>query len=357
MATFRKRGTHWQAIVRRKGLPPLTRTFAAKADAALWARQIEHLADTGSLREDPRILGQTTLGDVLRRYRDEVTPRKRGRDPETVVLTALLRRPICAYTLEQLSAKHLAEYRDQRRLEVGPATVNKDLNLIQHAIKIAQQEWGLPIPHNPVTMVRKLVRPPGRDRRLREGEFEALIHASKSCRNRLIEPVIRLAVETGMRRSELLSLRWQNTDLAARTAHLPVTKNGLSRTVPLTPEAVRIIQELPRADELVLPMSAEAAKLSWQRIVKKAGLVDLRFHDLRHEATSRFFEMGLNVPEVALITGHRDGRMLFRYTHLKAENVAKKLATATLQNFAQTRPRQAILPDTATGGVHLFLRD
>lgn len=72
-------------------------------------------------------------------------------------------------------------------------------------------------------------------------------------------------------------------------------------------------------------MSAEAVKLSWQRIVKKAGLVDLRFHDLRHEATSRFFEMWLNVPEVALITGHRDGRMLFRYTHLKAENVAMKL--------------------------------
>src|SRR5690606_27519508 len=99
---------------------------------------------------------------------------------------------------------------DQRRVEVGPATVNKDLGLIQHAIKIGQQEWGLPIPSNPVTMVRKLVRPPGRDRRLKDGEFEALIAASKTCRNRLIEPVIRLAVETAMRRSELLGLQWQH---------------------------------------------------------------------------------------------------------------------------------------------------
>lgn len=330
MATFRKRGTKWQAVVRRKGLPPLTKTFPTKADASLWARQIEHQADTGCLREDPRILAQITLGDLLRRYKDEITPRKRGRDPETAVLLALLRRPICAYTLEQLSAKHVAEYRDQRRMEVGPATVNKDLGLIQHAIKIGQQEWGLPIPSNPVTMVRKLVRPPGRDRRLKDGEFEALIAASKTCRNRLIEPVIRLAVETAMRRSELLNLQWQHIDFQARTAHLPLTKNGLSRTIPLTPEAIRIlrVRELvrPRNEVLALPMSPEAVKLSWQRIVKKAGIVDLRFHDLRHEATSRFFEMGLNVPEVALITGHRDGRMLFRYTHLKAENVAMKLS-------------------------------
>ncbi|MBX3446749.1 MAG: site-specific integrase [Parvibaculaceae bacterium] len=338
MATFRKRGSTWQVVVRRKGLPPLSKSFPTKADASLWARQLEHQADTGCLRDDPRILAQMTLGDLLRRYKDEITPRKRGRDPETAVLVALLRRPICAYTLEQLSAKHLAAYRDVRREEVGPATVNKDLNLIQHAIKIGQQEWGLPIPHNPVTMVRKLVRPPGRDRRLREGEFDALIAAARTCRNRLIEPVIRLAVETAMRRSELLSLRWSHIDLAARTAHLPMTKNGFSRTVPLTPEAIRILRELARHEDLVLPMSAEAVKLSWQRIVKKAGLVDLRFHDLRHEATSRFFEMGLNVPEVALITGHRDGRMLFRYTHLKAENVAMKLDPEfSARNFSERR--------------------
>lgn len=329
MATFRKRGTRWQAIVRRQGLPLLTKTFKTKGDASLWARQIEHQADAGFLRDDPRVLAKITLGDLITRYRDEITPKKRGHVVERTVLTALLRLPLCGYSMEQLSAKHLAEHRDIRALNVSAATVNKDLSLIQHTIKIAQQEWGLPITHNPVALVRKLKRPPGRDRRLVKDEFQAILNACRSCRNTLIEPFIRFAVETGMRRGEILSLTWSNVNKSQATAYLPMTKNGFARTVPLTPNALAILDTLTVNNDAVFPMSAEAAKLGWQRTVKRAGLVDLHFHDLRHEATSRFFEMGLNVPEVALITGHRDGRMLFRYTHLKAENVAKKLAAAS----------------------------
>ena len=332
MATFRKRGTRWQAIVRRQGLPALTKTFSTKGDASLWARQIEHQADIGGLRDDPRVLAKITLGDLIIRYRDEITPKKRGNRVEHAVLTALLRRQICSYSLEQLSSNHLAELRDLREMEVGAAAVNRDLSLIQHAIKIAQQEWGIPLPHNPVASVRKLKRPPGRDRRLRDGELEALIAACKTCRNTFIAPLICFAVETGMRRGEILALRWKHVDLQQATAHLPMTKNGLARTVPLTPHALEILEQLPKDDDRVFPMSAEAAKLAWQRLTKRAGIENLRFHDLRHEATSRFFEMGLSMPEVALITGHKDGRMLFRYTHLKAENVALKLAAASMSN-------------------------
>lgn len=329
MATFRKRGSRWQAIIRRSGMPPLSKTFATKSDASRWARQTEQEADIGYLREDVRVLAKITLRELLVRYRDEITPRKRGGDVETVVLNALVRRSICTYSLDQLAPKHLAEYRDKRREEVGPATVNKDLALIQHAIKIGQQEWGIPIIQNPVTRIRKLVRPQGRERRLQGSEFDILIAAAKKCRSKYMEPVIRLAVETGMRRNELLKLTWAHLNLATRTAHLPLTKNGFSRTIPLTPEAIRVLDELPRNDPRVIPLSSEAAKLSWQRLAKRAGMVDLHFHDLRHEATSRFFELGLSVPEVALITGHRDGRMLFRYTHLRPEAVALKLSQLT----------------------------
>ena len=327
MATFRKRGTRWQAVVRRQGHPVLTKTFKSKGDASLWARQIEHQADTGCLRDDPRVLAKITLGDLIKRYRDEITPKKRGHVVENAVLTALLRRPLCEYSLEQLSPKHLAELRDLRAQDVGAAAVNRDLSLIQHAIKIAQQEWGIPISHNPVALVRKLKRPPGRDRRLCDGELDALISASRSCRNTLIAPLIRFAVESGMRRGEILALTWKHVDVRLATAHLPITKNGFARTVPLTPNALTILSQLPDNDGRVFPMSAEAAKLAWQRLTKRTGIKNLRFHDLRHEATSRFFEMGLSMPEVALITGHKDGRMLFRYTHLKPENVALKLAS------------------------------
>ena len=129
-----------------------------------------------------------------------------------------------------------------------------------------------------------------------------------------------------MRRGELLGLEWQHVDLDKRTAYLPITKNGTNRTIPLSLKAIETLQLLPRdISGRVFPLSATALRGLWARACKRAGIEDLRFHDLRHEATSRFFEKGLNVMEVAAITGHKDLRMLQRYTHLRAEDLAVKL--------------------------------
>ena len=129
-----------------------------------------------------------------------------------------------------------------------------------------------------------------------------------------------------MRRGELVNILWEDIDFARRTLHIPHTKNGHPRTIPLSPRAIDILRQLHGSNEArVFPMSPNAVRLAWQRLTKRAGIEDLHFHDLRHEAISRFFEMGLSVPEVALISGHRDYRMLFRYTHLRAEDVAAKL--------------------------------
>jgi integrase len=141
-------------------------------------------------------------------------------------------------------------------------------------------------------------------------------------------PLVRFAVESGMRRSEILNAKWENVNWEANTLHIPVTKNGHARTIPLTTRAREILMEvhqMRRNEANIFPLSFEAVKLAWVRLTKRAGIEDLHFHDLRHEAISRFFERGLSVPEVALISGHKDPRMLFRYTHLKAEDVARKL--------------------------------
>ena len=126
----------------------------------------------------------------------------------------------------------------------------------------------------------------------------------------------------------MLNAKWEHMNWEDQTLHIPVTKNGHARTIPLTTEGVCILREL-RGDGNhpgnMFPLSMEAVKLSWVRLTKRAKIEDLHFHDLRHEAVSRFFERGLAVPEVALISGHKDIRMLLRYTHLKAENVGKKL--------------------------------
>jgi integrase len=136
---------------------------------------------------------------------------------------------------------------------------------------------------------------------------------------------VQLAIETAMRRSELLGLRWEDVDLERRLAYLGDTKNGRPRSVPLTVGAIVLLGSLPRTGPYVLPVSDCAVRQAWDRLVVRAGVIDLRFHDLRHEAVSRFFEFGLSLPEVALISGHRDPKMLFRYTHLHASDVANKL--------------------------------
>jgi integrase len=119
-----------------------------------------------------------------------------------------------------------------------------------------------------------------------------------------------------MRRSEILSLRWENIDHEYAIATLPDTKNGSKREVPLTAKAKQVLKSLSIQGDHVFPTSDCAVRHAWDRLVKRAGIKDLRFHDLRHEAVSSFFEMGLSVPEVALISGHKDYRMLARYTHL-----------------------------------------
>jgi integrase len=117
-------------------------------------------------------------------------------------------------------------------------------------------------------------------------------------------------------------------DLQARTAHLQQTKNGESRTVPLSAAALAILEtrERPAESDVVFPATGNAVRLAWERLKKRAGVDDLRFHDLRHEAISRFFEHGLSMPEVSAISGHKDPRMLMRYTHLRAQDIAGKLS-------------------------------
>lgn len=158
-----------------------------------------------------------------------------------------------------------------------------------------------------------------------EAELASLLKSAAQCRNPLMAPLFRFALETGMRRGELVNIRWDQIDTTKRTLHIPVTKNGHPRTIPLSSTALDILKDIPRNDPRVFPLTLNAVKLAWKRLAERAGAADLHFHDLRHEAVSSFFEKGLSVPEVALISGHRDARMLFRYTHLRAEDVARKL--------------------------------
>lgn len=326
MATFAKRGRCWRVRIRRSGAPEQTRTFNSKKLALQWARSVENGIDQG-LIVDRRVSERTSLGEILERYRREVTPAKRGARDEDLRLRAMARRPLARITMAALTSSRLAAYRDERLRVVCGATVNREFNILSHAIDIARREWDVYLPINPCTLVRRA--PPGRPRtrRLQHDEEQRLLSQCRAARNRWLAHFVSLAIETGMRRGELLSLRWMNVDLEKRTAFLPITKNGEARSVPLSSQAAAILRSLPasRNGYVFGDLTVEGLKKSFKRAVRRAGIDDLRLHDMRHEATSRFFEKGLNMMEVAFVTGHKTLQMLKRYTHLSATDLAARL--------------------------------
>jgi len=329
MASIRKHRGKWQAQIRRYGYPALSKTFSVREDAIRWAREQDRLADRGEWAAPTLSSPDTTLADVLARYEREVTPKKRCKASEKYHLRVLARHAIAKLRFNYLTPAAICRFRDDRLKSVSSSTVVRELGILGHAIKIAGNEWNLSVQPDLMSKVEKPEPNRPRERRLTDEEAKAIEKAFKHCLNKLVPEVVRFAIATGMRRSEVLSLDWQRINLKTRIALLPITKNGDPRSVPLSNEAVATLERLSKSEKksrgLVFPISANAFRMAWERIRRRANIKDLHFHDLRHEAISRFFELGLTVPEVQLISGHKDVRMLFRYTHLKPEIVSKKL--------------------------------
>lgn len=233
---------------------------------------------------------------------------------------------MCELSLFDLTPNAIASYRDDRLKEAQAATVCREIHLIKHALTIAKNEWGYDLGENVVDKVKLPRIRNARSRRVSDNEVKRILsHLTELGRDDVIL-IVRFALETAMRRGEILSLEWKHVDLKRRTAHLPKTKNGHARTVPLTNIAVQLLSSIEKRQGRVFPVTSDTLKMCWRRMAAKLDLSDLHFHDLRHEAISRFFEMGLSMPEVALISGHRDPRMLLRYTHLVPFELAEKLA-------------------------------
>lgn len=332
MATIRKRGElQWQAIVKRKGFPGQSRTWNTRKEAEAWARQIESEMDRGvfvSRVEAER----ATLAEIIERYREDELPKKRGKGfgPALNALESRLGK----YSLAGLSSKLITDYRKKRLVSVSADTVRKEINLLSKLIDLAGKEWGMPLSSNPCAMVSR--PPPGkaRERRLEGDELGLLLNECEPHMGALI----RFAIETAARLGELLSVKWADVDLKkqvmiVRGIDERGTKNGDAlRQVPLSSAAVEVLEglkALPRSiDGRVFWWwkASDSFNKTWRRVCARAGVEGLRFHDLRHEATSRLFEKGVfDSMEVASITGHKTLQMLKRYTHLRAEDLAKKL--------------------------------
>lgn len=324
MSTFRKLPSgSWNAQVRRKGEPPISKTFKTKALAEQWARSIENEMDRG-LFLDRTPAERTTLAELLDRYAKEVLPDKKDQKP-CLYRIKVVKKHLGHYAIAKLDSKILSRYRDARLKNLGEQSVRHELLLVSRVLNIAAKEWGFHLPHdNPTSLIKlpKLAR--ARSRRLKDEELRTLTEVLEG--NPVMLCLVQFALETGMRRGEIVSLLWKDIHIKERVAILTETKNGESRCVPLSSKAVRILGNLPRRiDGKVFGLQSDSISQAFNRACQKAGIEDLRFHDLRHEATSRFFEKGLNMMEVSSITGHKTLQMLKRYTHLKATELAQKL--------------------------------
>jgi integrase len=286
---------------------------------------MEVRADRAELPTDPKALQRVTLGELVTRYRDTVSIKKKGYENERVSLTSFLNHPICSRRLSELRTDDFAAYRDQMLRTIKPTSLKRYLDPVHNLFEVARHEWGLPLRDNPLNRLKLKAPSQRRERRLLNGEWERILEAARLCRNVSIEPIIRLALATGMRRGEILAVEDNQIDLGRRSLLIRKTKNGHARTIPLTAEAVCILEQLLGSRGRLFPITKNGFRLAWERLRKRAKLIDFHFHDLRHEAISRFFELGLNPAEVALISGHRDIRQLFRYTHPQRASIIDKL--------------------------------
>jgi len=323
MGTIRKRGDKWQAMVRRTGHAPISRTFSLKQDATRWVQSTELEIEREGLVEDRSCLKQIHLSDLLIRYRDTVSIAKRGHDDvERWVIGHILRQPMAGRRLSELRSDHVQEWVDQRLTEITARSLKRQLSVLSHVFVVARRNWKLPV-GNPT---RNLIIPassPRRQRRLVAGEG-ALLHVELArTRNPYLLPILLIAKETSMRRGEIVNLKW--ADVGEDYLQIPISKNGESRTIAMSAKVKAVLLRVPQVDDRIFPVSASAVTQAWRRLVKRAGIEDLNFHDLRHEAISRFFELGLSAPEVQSMSGHRDMRMLYSYAHANRRAVLAKL--------------------------------
>lgn len=343
-----------------------SRTFMYREDAEKWARALERELETSGFI-DRREAEKNSLREMLERYRKEVTPSKKSAEIESILIGVILKDAVLPdLKMSAITSAAVAAWRDRRLKQVTGGSVNREIDVLSAALNHARREWEMHV-ENPIPYVKRPPKSRARERRFSVEEekylFEALSGGvrqangtfSKGARNPWLAPLVKLALETAMRRGELLALQWEHVDLTRRTAHLPDTKNGDSRTVPLSLKAIEIFKVLKHAKSegeddanesetgTVFPTSAMALRKGFTRSLERARekyiedcvlarrkpvagfLEDVHFHDTRHEAASRLAEKLSNVLELSAVTGHKDLRMLKRYYHPRAEDLAKKL--------------------------------
>ncbi len=333
MARIVQRGLSWVADIRRKGHKSISKSFTTKGRAQVWAREIESQMDALQFK-DARGLTGITVKQLIERYQEEIGGIKEFRRTKIAVLETW-KVTHGDVTLADLNSDLLIKWAKDRAKTVTGATIAVDLAYLGAVIKTAKELWRLPVD---VTICKEATaslkymglsaKSKHRERRPTQKEIDDIcLHFTCKTRQRVpMEDLILFAVDTAMRLGEIVNLKWADLNETEKTVIIrnrkhPTEKDGNDQEVPLLGNAFSIAMRQKRTDERIFPIAEGTPSSLFPRACRELGIVDLRFHDLRHEGVSRFFEQKYSIEQVALLSGHRDWKMLARYTQVRAKDL------------------------------------
>jgi integrase len=348
--------TSFRVKIRLKGHPTVSATFTRKTDAKLWVQQTEAAIREGRYFKMAEA-SKHTFSDMAARYRANVLPAKPKNARNLSAHLQWWEKKLGPRLLSDISPPVIAELRDALTREPiqpkgsratavryrGPATVVRYLATLSHVYAVAVREWSW-VEDNPCRKVGKPKEPRGRVRFLSDDERVRLLNASKTSGHRYLYTIVVLALSTGMRSGEIVSLTWPDIDLARGLITLQETKNGERRAVPLAHLALDLIKALGKVRRLdtnllfpspTKPKQPVEFRSAWHTALKHAGITNFRFHDLRHSAASYLAMNGATTPEIAEVLGHKTLHMVKRYAHLSVSHTHGVVAAMNERIFKE----------------------
>jgi len=318
MASIIRHNGRWRAMVAVKGKRP-SKVFDTKNEATLWAIEQETVLTNGKAT-----VSGYSVGDAFKRYAKEISPTRKGERWEVVRLNKLGRDRLALIPLERLESEDVQDWIDRQSISAG--SILRELNLIQAVLREARRwRWT----NTELRDLKKPQEPRHRERLITQAEVEALsVVANKQpegSKTLIVFLVFQLALETAMRKGEILNLTWENVHLDRRFVHLPDTKTGKPRNVPLSTKAIELLTLMvPKQSGRVFVINSGSFDTLFRKLRKKAKVSGFTFHDTRHTATTRLANK-FTLLELARITGHTDPRSLMIYFNATAEELAAKL--------------------------------
>jgi integrase len=325
MASIYKRNGKWRVEIRKKGSKGIHKSFIVKDDAIRFARETEVKIEQG-LYQDLTLAKTTKLKDVLAQYRDRVSVNKKGYEQERYKINKIIRSDIADKTLSQLTPLILFEYIEQQKKLYTASTINKSITIINLALNFAERFLGISLNKNPLKFIKRLKESQFVGQVIEPHEEALLLKHAEFSKLYWLKTAIILGIDCGLRRGEILKLKAEDINFKNNTALLKYTKNGETREIGLSQRAIQEIKKLPiTIDGKLFPCKRLDTFTFYYKQLQRWSGVKKRFHDTRHTFASRKATQGWSITEIAAQGGWKQLQVLKRYTHIKAEYLAKKM--------------------------------